>query len=345
VEEYLAQKRQFPSSRLDTPPTLAIGTAGMSQRVDWPPGSHERAVERFYSHGGNSGTEIHRGYLNFGLWEDTDDYLRAAENLARRLGELLGLAPGSRLLDVTCGMAAQDIYLHRTFGPLEIDAIDLTWRHVERALRRVHGDGLDEHIRVRQGSATQLPFPDGTFTHVMALEGPLHFNTRRRFFDEAFRVLQPGGVVAVADHILRRWPRNAAERVVLQAARVLWRVPRTNLGTAREYQQEMVAAGFRHPTVRHVGELTYPGYFNEQRRPAFRREMERIQGSLKARVGFIINVAAHRAYRTGLLDYILVRADTSPDREALRLPTGEGLARQFAGTPSRHSREGGNPSV
>jgi ubiquinone/menaquinone biosynthesis C-methylase UbiE len=285
----------------------------MSNRVDWPAGSHEHAVERFYSHGGNSDTEIHRGYLNFGLWEETDDYLQAAENLARRLGELLGLGAGSRLLDVTCGMASQDVYLHRTFGPLEIDAIDLTWRHVERAQRRMREDGLEQEIRIRQASATNLPFADGTFTHVMAMEGPLHFDTRRRFFDEALRVLRPGGVVAVADHILRRWPRNAGERVLLEVARLLWRVPRTNLGTAREYQQEMVDAGFREPQVRHVGELTYPGYFNEQRRPAFRREMERIQGRLTARIGYLINVAAYRAYRMGLLDYILVRAEKRPD--------------------------------
>lgn len=286
----------------------------MSLRVDWPSGSHERAVERFYSHGGNSDTEIHRGYLNFGLWEGTDEYLRAAENLARSLGELLGLTSGSRVLDVTCGMASQDVYLYRTFGPLQIDAIDLTWRHVERALRRVSDAGLDQDIRIRQGSATQVPFPDGTFTHVMAMEGPLHFNTRRRFFDEAFRVLQPGGVVAVADHILLRWPRTVTEHALLQAARLLWRVPRPNLGTAREYQQEIVAAGFQDVSVRHVGELTYPGYFNEQRRPEFRREMERIQGTFKARVGFIINVAAHHAYQTGLLDYILVRAQKRADR-------------------------------
>jgi hypothetical protein len=37
--------------------------------------------------------------------------------------------------------------------------------------------------------------------------------------------------------------------------------------------------------------------------------MERIQGRLTARIGYLINVAAYRAYRMGLLDYILVRAD------------------------------------
>jgi erythromycin 3''-O-methyltransferase len=282
----------------------------MDARVSWPRGSHERSVERFYSQGANSDTEIHRGYLNFGLWEDgVTDYVQAAETLARRLGELLGLQPGSRLLDVTCGMGAQDVYLNRTFGPLAIDAIDLTWRHVERAMRRVREAGLDQIIRVRQASATQLPFPDATFTGVVAMEGPLHFDTRRRFFEEAHRVLAPGGVLAVADHVLQRWPRGAAERLILELARSLWRAPRANLATAHEYAQELVAAGFGAPAVTDVGARTFPGYFAEQRRPEFRREMERTQGTVKARVGFVINVAAYHAYRRGLLGYVLVRAE------------------------------------
>jgi erythromycin 3''-O-methyltransferase len=281
----------------------------MDGRIEWPRGTHEHAVERFYSQGGNSDTEIHRGYLNFGLWEDgITEYVAAAENLARRLGDMLGLVPGSRLLDVTCGMGAQDVYLHRTFGPLAIDALDLTWRHVARARQRVAAAGIEADVRVRQGSATQLPFAAGAFTHVLAMEGPLHFHTRDRFFAEAYRVLAPGGVVAVADHLLARWPRHAGERLLLECARALWQAPRANLGTAREYLREILDAGFESPTIRGVAALTYPGYFAEQRRPEFRREMERTQGRFKARIGRLVTLAADRVYRAGLLDYALVSA-------------------------------------
>src|SRR6476661_4133489 len=95
----------------------------VDSRTSWPRASHERAVERLYSRGVHGQTEIHRGYLNFGLWDSgIEDYVEAAENLVDRIGTLLGLEPGSRLLDVACGMATQDIYLQRRFGPLEIDA-------------------------------------------------------------------------------------------------------------------------------------------------------------------------------------------------------------------------------
>jgi hypothetical protein len=71
---------------------------GMEHRHTWASDSHEHAVERFYSRGVNGATEIHSGYLNFGLWEPgNDDYICAAENLVTHMAELLGLEPGSRL--------------------------------------------------------------------------------------------------------------------------------------------------------------------------------------------------------------------------------------------------------
>jgi erythromycin 3''-O-methyltransferase len=281
----------------------------MGARTVWARASHERAVERFYSHGANSDTEIHEGFLNFGLWESgIDDYVVAAKNLVERMGRLLGLQPGSRLLDVACGMGAQDVHLQRTFGPLEIDAMDVTWRHVERAVRRARDARTDRGLRFHHGSATALPFGGGSFTHVMSIEGPEHFDTRRRFFAEARRVLRPGGVMALADYAVTRTARTPVEAAVVDVARRLWKIPRENVWTPARYRDELVAAGFALPSVEQVGALTFPGYYREQCRPAFRAEMRRLQGALVERLGHWINVVTNRAWERGLVDYVLVRA-------------------------------------
>jgi len=281
----------------------------MSTPTRWRDGSHEQSVERFYSRGVHGKTDIHRGYLNFGLWEDgVGDYVQAAENLVRRLGRLAGLAPGSRLLDVGCGFGTQDLYLQRAFGPLEVDGLDVTWTHVERATRQAREQGVADRVRFHHGSATQLPFRNGAFTHVIGIEGPVHFLTRRRFFGEAMRVLQPGGVMALADYTLVRRPRNLVEGGVFGTARALWRVPLDNVCTSDEYRDQLIAAGFDDVRVESVGALTFPGYYREQQRPAFQREMERLQGRLLARLGRIINVTANWAYRMGVVEYLLVRA-------------------------------------
>jgi erythromycin 3''-O-methyltransferase len=266
-------------------------------------------VERFYARGVHGRTDIHRGYLNFGLWEDgVEDYVAAAENLVARLGKLAGLGPGSRLLDVGCGFGTQDVYLERAFGPLEIDGLDVTWSHVERARRRAEEEGVADRVRFHHGSATRLPFADESFSHIIGIEGPVHFHTRRDFFDEALRVLRPGGVLALADYTLARRPRNIAERGVFWVARSLWRVPSANVCTTDEYREQVIAAGFGDVRVEGVGALTFPGYYREQQRPEFQREMERLQGRPLARVGRVINVTANWAYRMGVLEYLLVRA-------------------------------------
>jgi erythromycin 3''-O-methyltransferase len=278
-------------------------------RREWSRASHERAVERFYSHGVNSDTEIHRGFLNFGLWEEgIDDYLAAAENLVGRIGTMLGLAPGARLLDVACGMGAQDLHLERRFGPLEIDAMDVTWRHVERARRRGREEGGGAALRFHHGSATELPFTDATFTHLMSIEGPEHFRTRRRFLAEARRVLRPGGVMALADYTITREPRGLVQRAVVDVTRRLWKIPRENLWTAPQYRDELAAAGFAEVAIAEVGALTFPGYHREQTSAAFRTEMRRLQGPLIERLGNFINVMTYLAYARGLVEYVLVRA-------------------------------------
>jgi erythromycin 3''-O-methyltransferase len=278
-------------------------------RRTWSPDSHERAVERFYSHGVNSDTEIHHGFLNFGLWEPgVDDYVTAAENLVGRIGTMLGLAPGARLLDLACGMGAQDVYMERRFGPLRIDAMDVTWRHVERARRRAREEAAGAALRFHHGSATELPFGDATFTHVMSIEGPEHFRTRRRFFAEAHRVLAPGGVMALADYVITRPPRTIVQRAVVDVTRRLWKIPRENLWTVSQYRDELGAAGFADVTVDEVGALTFPGYHREQTSPAFRAEMRRLQGALVERLGHFINVMTYLSYARGLVDYVLVRA-------------------------------------
>ncbi len=278
-------------------------------RTIWPRSTPESAVERFYSHGVNGETDIHRGFLNFGLWERSiADYVAAAENLVRRLGTMLGLQAGSRLLDVACGMGSQDVHLQRTFGPLEIDGLDVTWQHVERARRRARDEALGDRLRFHHGTATALPFSPGSFTHLMSIEGPEHFDTRRRFFDEAMRVLRPGGVMCLADYTVNARPRNVIERTVFGAVLRMWKVPSANVVSADEYRTQLCQTGFEDVSLDHVGPLTFPGYFREQCRPAFRAEMRRLQGPLVERLGHLINVMTNRAYEMGLIDYVLVRA-------------------------------------
>jgi erythromycin 3''-O-methyltransferase len=282
----------------------------LMDRKAWSLDSHERAVENFYSAGAENFGDFHGGYLNFGLWEaDNEDYLRAAETLVLRVGTMLGLNGSSHLLDVAPGMGPQDLLLYKYFGGSRIDALDATWKHVQHGRRRMRENGIEERVVFHHGSATSLQFADETFSHVMSIEGPEHFNTRERFFDEAYRVLQPGGVLALSDYTVPRPLQNSLDRAVVGLTCRLWKVPKENIWTTADYRERLAAHGFSRVEVTEVGEQVIPGYYREQRRKEVRRELARIRGFVAGTLGQAIDHILIWAYRRRLVEYVLVRAE------------------------------------
>lgn len=284
---------------------------GASERKVWEKAAHESRVETFYGHGAERFGEYHDGYLNFGLWDEgIKDFVPAAENLVRHVGELAGLNSESRLLDVACGMGTQDVYFVRHFAPAHIDALDVTWKHIELGRRRASEAGFGEdRLQFHHGTATQLPFPDNTFTHVIGIEGPAHFDTREKFMREAFRVLKPGGVIAMSDYTLKRQPRTLFDRTVMEITRRLWEVPRENMDSADGYRAKMERTGFSNVNIEEAGARVIPGYYFEQRRPETIREVTKVRGFFAGRLGGIIDILLYRAYLRGMVDYIFVRAE------------------------------------
>jgi ubiquinone/menaquinone biosynthesis C-methylase UbiE len=301
----------FDHTNFDNPRRRKIRME-IHNKQTWNKSSHESRVEGFYGKGVENYDNYHGGYLNFGLWEEgISEYVQAAENLVRRMATLVGLNEQSVLLDVGCGMGAQDIYMFENFAPQTIDAVDVTWKHIEHGRRRAHENGCEDRVRFHHGTATKLPFPDNSFTHVLSIEAPEHFDTREKFLREAKRVLKPGGTIALADYSLKRAPKNAADKFIVEAARRLWNVPKENVDTAESYSEKMRRVGFKNVAIEEVGALTIPGYYFEQRRPETIREITKIRGFVAGRLGGIIDVALYQAFKKGLVEYILVRAESS----------------------------------
>lgn len=281
-------------------------------RKRWRARAHESKVENLYSGGTEKYLDHHQGYLNFGLWENGNiDYVTAAENLVQRMGELLGLNATSKLLDVAPGMGTQDIYLMENFTPVSIDGLDVTWKHIEHGRRRAQEAKLEDRVHFHHGTAVELPFPDKSFTHILSIEGPEHFDTREKFLHEASRVLQPGGVIGMADFVVKRQPRNPVEKLIAEAARKLWQVPRANVYSAEVYGEKMRLAGFENIGFEELGAAVIPGYYFEQTRRETIKAITRIRGYALARLSLLLDVAVYQAFKKGLLEYVLVRGERS----------------------------------
>jgi cyclopropane fatty-acyl-phospholipid synthase-like methyltransferase len=134
------------------------------------------------------------GYFNTGYWvPGTASAVEACDHLMQRVAE--GLPPGRRsVLDVGCGLGGSTRWLLSHFPGSRITAINFSPRQTWRTQRRLPA------VRCAVVDAAHLAFADESFDTVIAVESAFHFRTRRKFLEEAWRVLVPGrGALALTD--------------------------------------------------------------------------------------------------------------------------------------------------
>lgn len=282
----------------------------MEQKIQWDKNSHEQKVTSFYGHGVENYDDFHGGYLNFGYWENGNkDFLIAAETLIKKLGTMLRLQDDSHLLDVACGMGGQDVVLATNFPLQKITAFDLMFEHLSHGKKRFEKAGLSHKIETKQGTATELPFEKDSFSHILCVEGIVHFNTRVKFFNECHRVLKPNGRVVFSDYVVKNEPTNALEHFILRLVTKVWNIPFENADTPARYKEKLEKCGFHNVVVHCVGANVIPGYCEEQNREECIQELVRIRGWFAGRIGHVIDHILEWSWNKGIIDYVLVEAD------------------------------------
>ncbi|CAG9952629.1 unnamed protein product [Clonostachys rosea f. rosea IK726] len=221
------------------------------------------------------GEHIHQGYYK----SPTDTDAQAQINQVLRLVESSGVAAGSRILDVGCGIGGTARYLARELG-CKVTGITNSERQVEIARRLM----VDEVAKLGSSSSSpstdfvQYPSPASAernkvgavrilhldfeqmreylgaergekFDCVWVSEVVFHLHGRKLFFDSASALLEPGGCIVVADMF------RTAEKPLASAQKELDSISRNHmcpqLGTVDEYTQMARGAGLspRHEPI------------------------------------------------------------------------------------------------
>jgi microcystin synthetase protein McyJ len=245
-------------------------------------------------------------WLNNGYWKVARTYPDACVAMVELLGTRAGLQPGDAVLDVGVGFAEQDFVLLDHFQVSHITGIDITPVHIDKGRERVAKRGLEKQIDVQLGSATAMDFPDKSFEKVLALECAFHFDTRDQFMREAFRVLKPGGAIALADML----PNPGQKLSPINAfGRKYGHIPEANYYDREEYSRRLSAAGFDDVLVESIREDVFPGMAKYAR--------QRIEGGKKMDEVVVEVSEDDRANcrgvemwerGTGLTDYVIASA-------------------------------------
>jgi SAM-dependent methyltransferase len=115
-----------------------------------------------------------------------------------------GIAPGMRVLEVGCGSGAYTTYVARAVGEKgEVVALDIQARmlaQLERKLNRPeHGD--IRNVRLHESDAIALPFDAASFDLAYLITALPEIPDQQRALREVWRVLKPGGILAVTEFL------------------------------------------------------------------------------------------------------------------------------------------------
>jgi SAM-dependent methyltransferase len=156
---------------------------------------------------GTTRERIERALLAAGLSLDslspTDlDFLEEFHILGRlatdSLVRLAAVTAGDRVLDAGSGVGGTARYLARQIT-CHVDTVDLTPEFCDTARWLNSLTGLSGLIDVREGDVLDLPFADGAFDVVVSQHVQMNIADKARLYAEAWRVLAPGGRLALWD--------------------------------------------------------------------------------------------------------------------------------------------------
>lgn len=120
-------------------------------------------------------------------------YFRRTAKLPRKLKQLgvVDMPVDTHVLDACCGRG-EALRALRELGFRNLEGIDAT----------PHANWHSTGFRLHKGDVRQMPFPDESFDVVMNLHALHHIGSHRDvalFFHECYRILKPGGILAIID--------------------------------------------------------------------------------------------------------------------------------------------------
>jgi ubiquinone/menaquinone biosynthesis C-methylase UbiE len=210
---------------------------------------------------------MHFGYFRSGLnpfklepmLEEMNREIRLRLHLHREASDPRAV----RILDMGCGVSATLRSMARQMPSAELTGITLVPWQIERGTELNLASSDTSRIHLVLGDYEHTPFSPASFEAVYALESSCyaHATNKSAFLTEAYRLLTPGGRIAVADGFLLRAPANRGlQHAIYRRLCDCWVID--TLGEVGPFTAELNRLGFVDIRVEHLQYRVAPSVFH-----------------------------------------------------------------------------------
>lgn len=163
--------------------------------------------------------------IHFGYWDErTRTHGQSLDNMDRVMADIARVSPGDHVLDAGCGVGGGAFWLARNRSA-RVQGITIVEGQASRGTRLATARGLCGQITFSCQDFCRSAFADGTFDVVWARESVCHAVEKRQFFEEANRLLRPGGRLVMADFARTERPAGPDDEELLISWLQGWAVP------------------------------------------------------------------------------------------------------------------------
>ncbi|MBK8492522.1 MAG: methyltransferase domain-containing protein [Saprospirales bacterium] len=198
--------------------------------------------------------------IHFGYY---DEQARVHKEALLRLNEVMadwaGISAGTQVLDAGCGLGAGTIWLAKA-RKAQATGISPVPDQINKARGRAREERLTDLVQFEEADYHQTPFPAQSFDVVWACESLCHSPAKHAFYQEAFRLLRPGGKLVIAEYIRSGRPLSDRQEFLLTDWLQGWVIP--DIDTREEHQSYARLAGFSELTIRDITSHTRVSHRN-----------------------------------------------------------------------------------
>ncbi|MGH2406858.1 MAG: SAM-dependent methyltransferase [Candidatus Limnocylindrales bacterium] len=180
--------------------------------------------------------------MHFGYWSPgIGDHSESLVEMNRVLADRVGIGPGDTVFDAGCGVGGSAIWLALERGA-RVMGLSPVPRQVADARRNARRSGAGDAVSFAVGDYAATDFDAGRFSVAWFLESLCHAPDKAAVLREAYRLLAPGGRIAICEYVRTRRPLDVGGEALLGAWLHNWAIP--DIATAEELTDWARDAGF-----------------------------------------------------------------------------------------------------
>jgi len=181
--------------------------------------------------------------MHYGFWgRGIKSLHEALLNQNKETAEALGIKKDDKVLDAGCGVGGSAIWVAENYG-VKVTGISIVDKQIKQAQNNAKRRKVDHLVDFKVMDYCSTDFPDEFFDKIYAMESMCYAKNKSVFVKEMYRILKPGGSLAISDAFLDDKTIQKSDELMLKDWMVGWAVP--NVSKIKNFHDDLSQAGFK----------------------------------------------------------------------------------------------------